>query len=183
MASQFEQSKGQPTGEKIMRRAALMWIALATAAVASPLAAQQTVPHEQASPSQPAPSPQTSTELPPPFPHYPARAPREHDPNYHGPTHLRQHRASHHAGKMHHHGNIHHQSKTHHQTTHEHFSKRTIRQCHAMTYRQIMRHRNCRVMMKQELEASEHRRDHAHRHGSVSHHSSASHHRTHHHRG
>ena len=163
-----------------MRRAALMWIALATAVVASPLAAQQIVPDEQASPKQPSPNPQTSTELPPPFPHYPARAPREHDPNYHGPTRVCRHSESYHPSKMHHRGNAHHQGKTQRHNTHEHFSKRTIRQCHAMTYRQIVGHRNCRLMMKQELEA--HRDYHAHRRGSANRHSSANHRRTHRHR-
>lgn len=36
---------------------------------------------------------------------------------------------------------------------HETFSARTIRQCHAMTYAQIMAHPNCRTMMQQDLAA------------------------------
>jgi hypothetical protein len=46
-----------------------------------------------------------------------------------------------------------HQAKAQHAATHEHFSKSTIRQCQAMTYRQIMSHEHCRTMMKQDLEA------------------------------
>ena len=34
-----------------------------------------------------------------------------------------------------------------------HFSAKTIRSCHAMTYRQIMRNSSCRAMIKQELAA------------------------------
>jgi hypothetical protein len=34
-----------------------------------------------------------------------------------------------------------------------HFSSKTIRSCHAMTYRQIMRNSSCRAMIKQELAA------------------------------
>jgi len=43
-----------------------------------------------------------------------------------------------------------------------HFSKTTIRQCHAMTYRQIMGHSSCRALMKQELAAApaKHRTSH-----------------------
>ena len=35
-----------------------------------------------------------------------------------------------------------------------HFSAKTVRSCHAMTYRQIMRSSSCRAMMSQELSAS-----------------------------
>jgi hypothetical protein len=35
-----------------------------------------------------------------------------------------------------------------------HFSKKTIRQCHGMTYSQIMRHSSCQALMKQELAAA-----------------------------
>jgi hypothetical protein len=166
-----------------MNRAALMGMGLAMAVMASPLVAQQATPDEQAAPMQapppppaselPPPTPGTSTELPPPFPHYSARAPREHDPNYHRPTHARQHRELHRRGKTHHSGQtrhhraLRHPGKAHHHATHEHFSKRTIRQCHGMTYKQIMRHRNCRTMMKQDLEARQHRHRPAHHHSSA----------------
>jgi hypothetical protein len=32
-----------------------------------------------------------------------------------------------------------------------HFSAKTVRSCHAMTYRQIMRSSSCRAMIEQEL--------------------------------
>jgi hypothetical protein len=35
----------------------------------------------------------------------------------------------------------------------KHFSAKTIRSCHAMTYRQILRNSSCRAMIKQELAA------------------------------
>jgi hypothetical protein len=35
-----------------------------------------------------------------------------------------------------------------------HFSAKTVRSCHAMTYRQIMRSSSCRAMIKQELAAT-----------------------------
>ena len=38
-----------------------------------------------------------------------------------------------------------------------HFSKKTIRQCHGMTYKQIMRHSSCRALIKQELAAPTHK--------------------------
>jgi hypothetical protein len=56
-----------------------------------------------------------------------------------------------------------------------HLSKRTIRQCHAMSYKQIMRNSNCRSLMKQELASSEHRPSHASRHHKSSHKSASSH--------
>jgi hypothetical protein len=34
-----------------------------------------------------------------------------------------------------------------------HFSAKTVRSCHAMTYRQIIRNSSCRAMIKQELAA------------------------------
>jgi hypothetical protein len=37
-----------------------------------------------------------------------------------------------------------------------HFAKKTIRQCHAMSYKQIMGHKYCRMMIKQDVEAKQH---------------------------
>src|SRR4051794_40764518 len=75
-------------GEKIMRRVAPACIALAMAVTPSPVAAQQTTTDQAAATQEPPPPPPafevpppmegTSTDLPPPFPRYPARAPREH---------------------------------------------------------------------------------------------------------
>jgi hypothetical protein len=48
-----------------------------------------------------------------------------------------------------------------------------------MSYRQIMRHSNCRVLMKQELAAAEPRHRHsAHRHQATAHKSAGRHHAT-----
>lgn len=173
-----------------MRRAAFLCMALAMAVTASPLGAQQTTPDAPATPAQPAPPPasdlpppvpKSATELPPPFPHYPARAPREHDPNYRRSSH-RQSASHHHTATRHHatahHATTRHKNRSHHQKASHHagrqyFSKKTIRQCHGMTYKQIMRHKNCRTMMKQDLQttakrpakrhASSHRRTSAHK--------------------
>ena len=38
-----------------------------------------------------------------------------------------------------------------------HFSAKTVRSCHAMTYRQIMKSSSCRAMIKQELAAPAHK--------------------------
>lgn len=38
-----------------------------------------------------------------------------------------------------------------------HFSAKTVRSCHAMTYRQIVRSSSCRTMIKQELAAPTHK--------------------------
>jgi hypothetical protein len=167
---------------KIMLRTSLKWIPVAVASmvVATPLAAQQAMadgqptPQQQPTPDLAPPVPQTSTELPPPFPHYPARKPREHDPNYRAGKHRVSHaQSSHrskpapHQAKASHrgaatHAKANHRAATHHPATHQYFSKRTIRQCHGMTYKQIMAHRNCRTMMQQELAAkpSHHAKSH-----------------------
>jgi hypothetical protein len=162
-----------------MRRAALICTALTTAMAAAPLAAQQTPPsappaHELAPPVQ-----RTSTEAPPPFPHYPKAKPREHDPNYHPSTRTRSTKTSHHNAKTSHSSKTAHASKASHQAkakhptkaqrhaTRETFSKRTIRQCHAMSYSQIMSHEHCRTIMKQDLEAHSHKA--AERHSSAKH--------------
>lgn len=158
-----------------MFMASFRWISLVVAgmvAAASPVAAQQVTPDNQAAPQQPTPPElappvlQNSADLPPPFPHYPVRAPREHDPNYHPGRHKVSRAqspngskaAAHHAkarkttatrgrAKASHRG----KAKAH--ATRQYFSKRTIRQCHGMTYKQIMAHKNCRTMMQQELAA------------------------------
>jgi hypothetical protein len=61
-----------------------------------------------------------------------------------------------------------------------HFSAKTVRSCHAMTYRQIIRNSSCRAMIKQELAAPAptHRTNHkasAHR---ATHHGTAAHSKT-----
>jgi hypothetical protein len=177
-----------------MRRAALVCLALAMAVTGSPIAAQQTTPDQPTQPVAPQPAselpppmPQSSTEPPPPFPHYPARAPREHDPNYRKSTHAHRRSASSHHAKTHHRASKHHRATTHHgaatqrHAATKHFSKRTIRQCHRMTYKQIMGHKYCRMMMDQDLETAKKRKQRAHH--STKHRRTAHRHKAHHYRG
>jgi len=60
-----------------------------------------------------------------------------------------------------------------------HFSRKTIRSCHGMSYRQIMRHPSCRALMKQELAAPAHRHRATH-HKATRHKASAHNARRHH---
>jgi hypothetical protein len=162
-----------------MRRATLVCIAIAAALAASPLGARQIVPDGQAAPELPAappptselppPVPPTSSEPLPPFPHYPARAPREHNPNYRRSAHASRHASPHHRATRHqHHAKGRHHGKSH-RAARQYFSKRTVRQCHRMTYKQIMRHKYCRTMMEQDLASTKQHRHHAH-HRPASHH-------------
>ena len=54
--------------------------------------------------------------------------------------------------------------RSHRKLAEEHASPRTIRRCHDLSYRQIMRSSSCRALMKQELSGTEHRDRHASRH-------------------
>jgi hypothetical protein len=154
---------------KMMVRSVFVAIAALAAVAASPLGAQQQPAPPPAS-ELPPPVPPASTEPPPPFPHFPTRAPREHDPNYHpgaharGPSHHRAKVTKHHAKATHHHARAHHNAKRAHHSGRVYFSKRTIRQCHAMSYKQIMAHKYCRTMMKQDLATAAPKRHHAARH-------------------
>lgn len=184
-----------------MKRIVLLCAALAFGICGSPVAAQQTVPDktpQQAQPTGPtepaSPSQQSTPELqsaPPPFPPMPRAAPSHrwvdvgsrHSGQRHShaaPSHHRRAEASHrsrHAER----------AKASHRSRHEnrpetHLSKRTIRSCHRMTYKQIMRQSDCRTLMSQELAASNHRERHsAHRHKGSTHRHTATH--RHHHRG
>ena len=178
-----------------MRPAALLCIAMAAALAAAPLGARQIVPDGQAAPEQPAPPPPaselpppvppTSSEPLPPFPHYPARAPREHNPNYRHGGHVSRHASPHHRATTRHHAKARRHGKSHHAKSHhaarQYFSKRTVRQCHGMTYKQIMRHKYCRTMMEQDLAATKRHRHQAH-HRATSHHHRDRHHSSRHHR-
>lgn len=164
------EAQGLEEGKTIMRRVILGCLALLF--LTSPLGAQQAPPDQtvpdQAVPQSPPPSTQSPTDLPPFIP--PPRA-RLYD-NYRTAVH---HRATHHRVIRHHRRTSrHHATRRHHAARHAvHFSKRTVRRCHAMAYNQIMRHGSCRVLMKQELLTS------THRHHPASHHSrSARHHRS-----
>ena len=54
-------------------------------------------------------------------------------------------------------------------------SKRTIRMCHKLTYKQIMQQSSCRDLMKQDLETADHRPSHASHRDSKHHHASRRH--------
>ena len=134
--------------------------------LASPLYAQQappnqSVPEQPVPPESPPASSQPLADLPPFIP--PPRA-RLYD-NYRPASHHRAHRRTMHPSRR-----AHHISARRHHSTHPavHLSRRTIRQCHAMTYRQIMRHGTCRELMKRELRAPARGHHHAsHRRGSA----------------
>ena len=161
----------------------MLRIALACAALmvaVSPLGAQQAPPVDQPGPAQTQPE----VELPPPFIPPAPPPPRRHyraATHHHAATHHRR-SAQRHPTPRRHVAARRHAAHAHHRAMH--LSKRTIRQCHSLSYRQIMRHKYCRALMRQELEAAEHRHRHAsHRHRSTHHHSSTHHRRsTHHHR-
>jgi hypothetical protein len=178
-------------GEEIMQRVITFGCAvLAFGLFASPLSAQQQVgPGEPAPQTQqptpeavpPAPPPELETlPPPPPFPPMPSARPRHRWVDMGDRHRSRAHRHArptrHHATRTHHR-----RSSAHHRPAHKarhamHFSKRTIRTCHRMTYRQILRHGSCRALMKQELAATAHRRHHA-RHKASAHRHKARHHR------
>lgn len=161
--------------------------------LASPLAAQQT-PDEpvpaQTTPGQTAPTSQPppatpQSELPPPFvPPPPARLYDNYRSTTHHGTH---HRSTTHRATVRHSTTRHHRAESRHtaarhRVTREHprsvrASKRTIRQCHGMSYKQIMRHSTCRALMRQDLEAKDHRHSHASRQKRSSHRKSRAHHR------
>ena len=157
--------------------------ALAIGLFAWPLAAQQTPPeqapppNQQTGPNEPAspglqsmpetPEPQAAPmPAPPPFPPMPRARPSHRWVNVgsvHHASHARRHttRAHHRstrASRRHRHAAVH--------RAPQHFSARTIRQCHRMSYRQIMRHDSCRTLMRRDLAAAaaRHRHHTAHRH-------------------
>ena len=142
---------------------------------------------------------------PPPFPPMPKADPRHRWVDM-GDHHARR---THHAARANRHDarqtkhrkttgtTRHHARSTRHERTNHaahraahkakpmHFSRKTIRLCHGMEYRQIMRHNSCRALMKQELAAPAHRHrtDHPRRTGhkasakKVRHHQPAKRHR------
>jgi type IV secretory pathway VirB10-like protein len=149
--------------------------------------AQPTGPNEPASPTMQstpeAPDAQSLPEPPPPppFPPMPRARPshRFTTGGEHRTTHP-QHRTTHarHATSESHHRvtRTHREAaRAHHGKRHESKaaakpSKRTIRYCHGLNYREIMRHSSCRALMSQELSASTHRsRRAAHKHRSAHH--------------
>ena len=99
----------------------------------------------------------------------------------------------HHARSSHHRASTHHRKSTHHRATRVHpaahkrhstrahhsnarFSTRTVRNCHRMTYKRIMRDNLCRAMMTQDLKKRR-TRHHASKHRHAAHHRASAHHR------
>jgi type IV secretory pathway VirB10-like protein len=160
--------------------------ALAFGMFASPLRAQQTPPGEPAPPTQQVAQPMPEQVQPPPVPEaepLPPPPPIPPMPKAR-PSHRWVDIGDYYGRRSHHHARrpSHHRARTHHRRTHAHrrpahkasralhFSRRTVRSCHGMTYRQIMRHSSCRALMRQELAAAAHRHRHsAHRHRAITH--------------
>ena len=186
-------SCGHP-GETNMQRIVILCTALAFGVCASPLAAQQTPPAQQSQPTSPTePAPPTQQSMPeqtspPPFPPMPRVRNRWVDVGNHHASHSRSH-ASHSRS----HATRSHERRTHtsHRERHadravSHLSKRTIRSCHRMSYKEIMRESDCRTLMSQELAAAQNRHDRAgHRHKGAAHRHTATqrHHHARHRRG
>ncbi len=162
-----------------MQRIVLVCAAVSLGIFASPVAAQQADNGSPpAAPASPAPD-AYQLPPPPPFPPMPKTDPHHRwvDTGSHRSA-TKHHSAArtHHQASTAHHSKARashskaraHQAKTrvHHPTTHApkvHLSRKTIRQCHAMSYKQIMKHSNCRALMRQELAAADHQRASAHR--------------------
>ena len=164
-----------------MQRIGFIGGILALGILVSPAAAQQgpqdQVPPTQQTqwtPDQAPPVPQAEPlPPPPPFPPMPKARPRHRWVSLgHEHRSRADHRATsskHHTSRAHHRAaSPKHRAGLAHKSAHRpalHFSKRTVRQCHKMTYKQIMRHSSCRALMTQDLQAAKHRTHHAaHRH-------------------
>jgi type IV secretory pathway VirB10-like protein len=177
----------------MQRVVALACAALAFGMVASPLGAQQ-APTQQMGQNEPVPRTQQSTPeaaqpppapeaepLPPPFPPMPSARPSHRWVDI-GDHHARRVRS--HARPRHHQATRtqHRRADAHHRPADKarlagQFSRRTIRSCHGMNYRQIIRHDSCQLLMRQELAATAHRHHHAtHRHKAAAHRHKARHH-------
>jgi hypothetical protein len=145
------------------------------ALLALPVGAQ-TVPPDQSPypetsvPPAPPPDramPQAAPELPPFIP--PPRA-RIYD---HHRTTAHHRPAPHHRATARRHTTAHQVTREHHPAVH--LSKRTMRQCHKMTYRQIMQHSSCRALISQDLAAAERHHATTHHHAKTAHHSTKHH--------
>ena len=178
--------------QQLMHRALMICAATLFGALASPSGAQQTVPDQPPSTQQtptsvpPAPPPerQTSPATPPPFPPMPSRAPRHRwvDMGEHHSSRAR-HRTTHVSHRTTH---VSHRTKTArrsvhgrhsahaHHTAAPSLSKKAIRRCHGMTYRQLLRHKDCASLLQSELNAAAHSKHHSRKHkASVTRHKTA----------
>jgi hypothetical protein len=183
-------------GETIMQHIAFACAALAFAIFASPAVAQQTPPEQQPPPtSQPVPeAPPPQQAVPPPLPPMPSSRPSHRwvdvgghhtaSSRHHAATSHRQATKKHNAKDKHHAKHVTEKHHATHKHSAPHLSKRTIRQCHSMTYKQIMKHSNCRDLMSHEIETAEQKHRHASHHKGKAHHNSKAHNhsKAHHHR-
>lgn len=153
-------------GEWIMKRSLFLWLGLGCVVLASPLSAQQmapdplapqTTPDQSSQPPLP-PEPQAAPEPLPPFRPLPPIPPRSSVRAKHHAT-VTHHRARHAPKKARHAQRV----KSHKKAA-KHLSRRTIRQCHRMTYRQILRNKNCRELMQDSLQQASAKRHHRGKH-------------------
>jgi len=162
-------------GENIMQRIAVLAGAMLTfGMLASPLRAQQSDQSAPA-PAPAAPLPEAQQlPPPPPFPPMPSARHRWVDvgDRHSSRSHHKVSTSHHRATKTKHHGTKHAGKHKAHKAKPEHFSSRTIRQCHGMSYREIMHHSSCRALMSQELAAASAKGRH-----SKAHHKGAAHHK------
>ena len=150
---------GRIGGSQMQPILVLACASLAFGMLASPLAAQEA--------AQPVPQAE-QLPPPPPFPPMPSSKPSHRWVDVGAPrTSRARSKASpaHHASsaKRNHKARSSDKARTSHKATASHrsvrrakpvhFSAKTVRSCHAMTYRQIMRNSSCRAMIKQELAA------------------------------
>jgi hypothetical protein len=142
----------------------LLGLALAFAA---PLSAQE-APGASVPEAMPA-APPAAEQLPPPppFPPMPSARPSHRwvdvSGHHRSSTKHKARVARHHGTKAKPHRRTHVSKRAAHKARPLHFSRKTIRQCHAMSYRQIMRHSSCRAMMMQELAAEPRHKAKAHK--------------------
>lgn len=154
---------------KTMQRIVLALAAFSFGTFASPVVAQQAnLPTSDQSMQSVPPEPPPPRYVPPPFPPMP-RFRSGHSTRRHFSRHPAM-RARHLAVRAHHRRSATHAAKVH-------LSHRTIRQCHAMNYRQIMRHHYCRALMKREIAAADHRHRATKRHKATAHRHKARRHR------
>ena len=168
----------------MQRIAVLAGAILTLGLLASPLRAQQS---DQSTPAAATPLPEAQQlPPPPPFPPMPSTRHRWVDVGDRHSSRAHHAAATHHTAASSHHKPT--RAKTHaakHSAKHkakaaapQHFSKRTVRQCHGMSYREIMHHSSCRALMSQELAASsEHHRTKHHAARKTAKHHSAKRHR------
>ena len=159
-----------------MQRIVLVCAALSFGILACPAAAQQsnsTQPSQATTQSTPGDAQQPSAApLPPPFPPMPSARPSHRWVDVGGHRTARSHhdtvRGHHEAARSSHHATTArnrrahaHQSRKHEREPAVQLSRREIRQCHKLSYRELMRNSSCRDLMRQELGAADHARHHA----------------------